>query len=144
MFSFRLIRIGVLAAAFAAGGAHAETVQLAASLQPSSEVPPTTSKGEGKLAASFDTASRTLSWTVSYAGLTGPATAAHFHGPAPVGQNAGIQVPIPKEGLASPITGSKQLTDLQVTDLMAGKWYFNIHTGAHPMGEIRGQVLPAG
>lgn len=144
MFSFRLIRIGVLAAAFVAGGAHAETVQLAASLQPSSEVPPTTSKGEGKLAATFDTATRTLSWTVSYAGLTGPATAAHFHGPAPVGQNAGIQVPIPREGLASPITGSKQLTDPQVTDLMAGKWYFNIHTGAHPMGEIRGQVLPAG
>ncbi|MDR8763944.1 hypothetical protein FEP90_05670 [Burkholderia multivorans] len=87
--------------------------------------------------------SHTLRWTVTYANLTGPATAAHFHGPAPVGQNAGVQVPIPKDALASPIKGSAELTDAQVTDLMGGKWYFNVHTSAHPSGEIRGQMLPA-
>ena len=42
--------------------------------------------------------------------------------------------------LASLITGSATLTDVQAADLMAGKWYFNLHTAAHPGGEIRGQV----
>ncbi|WP_323122783.1 CHRD domain-containing protein [Burkholderia alba] len=143
MLSLRMFQIGLLAGVLVAGGVQAETVKLVASLQPSSEVPPTTSKGSGALDATFDTATHTLQWRIAYQGLTGPATAAHFHGPAPVGQNAAVQVPIPKDALASPITGAKQLTDEQVTDLMAGKWYFNVHTGAHPMGEIRGQVLPA-
>ena len=32
------------------------------------------------------------------------------------------------------------LTDAQIADLVAGKWYFNIHTAANPGGEVRGQV----
>ena len=48
-----------------------------------------------------------LQWKVTYEHLTGPATAAHFHGPAPVGQNAGVQVPIPKEELAAAIKGRR-------------------------------------
>ncbi|EIP89938.1 hypothetical protein A33K_13521 [Burkholderia humptydooensis MSMB43] len=133
----------MLVCACAAGVARAETVKLVASLQPSSEVPPTTSKGSGALDATYDTATHTLRWHATYRDLTGPATAAHFHGPAPVGQNAGVQVPIPKDALASPIVGEKALTDEQVGDLMAGKWYFNVHTKAHSGGEIRGQVQPA-
>ncbi|WP_186214389.1 CHRD domain-containing protein [Burkholderia gladioli] len=139
----RTLNTGVLLGAFVAVAAHAETAKLTANLQPSSEVPPTATKGSGKLDASFDTATHTLVWTVSYSGLTGPATAAHFHGPAPVGQNAGVQVPIAKDALASPIKGSAVLNDQQVTELMAGKWYFNVHTKEHPSGEIRGQVEPA-
>lgn len=143
MWTLRKIGVGMLVCALAAGIAHAETVKLVANLQPSSEVPPTTSKGAGALDATYDTATRTLRWHATYRDLTGLATAAHFHGPAPVGQNAGVQVPIPKDALASPIVGEKALTDEQVGDLMAGKWYFNVHTKAHPAGEIRGQVLPA-
>ncbi|KVN39140.1 CHRD domain-containing protein [Burkholderia pyrrocinia] len=144
MTKLRILQVALLAGVLAAGSAAAETVRLSANLQPSSEVPPTTSKGSGAVDATYDTLTHTLQWTATYENLTGPATAAHFHGPAPVGQNAGVQVPIPKEGLASPIKGSKELTDTQVTDLMAGKWYFNVHTKEHPSGEIRGQVLPAG
>ncbi|TCW82192.1 CHRD domain-containing protein [Burkholderia sp. SRS-46] len=144
MTKLRFLQVALLALVLAAGGAAAETVRLSASLQPSSEVPPTTSKGSGAVDATYDTMTHTLQWTATYENLSGPATAAHFHGPAPVGQNAGVQVPIPKDGLASPIKGVKELTDTQVTDLMAGKWYFNVHTKEHPAGEIRGQVLPAG
>ncbi|WP_175923974.1 CHRD domain-containing protein [Burkholderia latens] len=143
MPKLRLLQVALLAGVLAAGSAAAETVRLSASLQPSSEVPPTATKGSGTVDATYDTATRMLRWTVTYDHLTGPATAAHFHGPAPVGQNAGVQVPIPKDQLASPIKGEKELTDAQVTELMGGKWYFNVHTKEHPAGEIRGQMMPA-
>ena len=123
--------------------AFADTVALKANLQPSSEVPPRVSKGHGILDATFDTDTKVLTWTTTYADLSGPVTMAHFHGPAPVGENAKVQVPIDKRALASPMKGQATLTDQQVTDLMAGQWYFNIHTQENPTGEIRGQVMPA-
>lgn len=127
----------------ASGAAHADTVALKANLQPSSEVPPRVSKGHGTLEASFDTDTKVFSWTATYDELSGPVTMAHFHGPAPVGQNAKVQVPVDKKALASPMKGQATLTDQQVTDLMAGQWYFNVHTQENPTGEIRGQVVPA-
>jgi CHRD domain len=143
MIAVRKLNLAVVLWALAAGVAWADTVALKADLEPSSEVPPRVSHGHGMLNASFDTSTRALQWSITYEGLSGPATAAHFHGPAPVGQNAKVQVPIGKGALASPIKGSATLTEQQVTDLMAGQWYFNVHTGQNPMGEIRGQVLPA-
>ncbi|MFP3549356.1 CHRD domain-containing protein [Paraburkholderia sp. SIMBA_049] len=129
--------------ALASGVALADTVELKADLEPSSEVPPRVSHGHGALNATFDTSTKTLKWTATYESLSGPVTMAHFHGPAPVGQNAKVQVPIDKNALASPIKGSATLTEQQVTDLMGGQWYFNVHTAQNPTGEIRGQVLPA-
>ncbi|MFC0398237.1 CHRD domain-containing protein [Paraburkholderia rhizosphaerae] len=143
MIAIRKLRIATMLLALVSCAAFADTVELKADLEPSSEVPPRVSHGRGALDATFDTATQSLRWTVTYEGLSGPATAAHFHGPAPVGQNAGIVIPIDKKGLPSPIKGSATLTEQQVTDLMAGQWYFNVHTAQNPMGEIRGQVLPA-
>jgi hypothetical protein len=143
MNAIRKLNLAVLVWALAAGAAFADTVALKADLEPSSEVPPRVSHGHGMLNASFDTSTKTLQWNVTYEGLSGPATMAHFHGPAPVGQNAKVQVPIDKSALPSPIKGSATLTEQQVTDLMAGQWYFNVHTAQNPSGEIRGQVLPA-
>lgn len=142
MHLMRKLNIAVLLWVAATGAAFAETTTLKADLEPSSEVPPTTSKGHGELNGRFDTSTRELKWTVTYEGLTGPATMAHFHGPAPVGQNADVVVPIPKDKLASPIKGEKTLTEKEASELMAGQWYFNVHTAQNPKGEIRGQVLP--
>ena len=130
-------------ASIASSSAFADTVALQANLQPSSEVPPHVSKGHGALKATFDTSTNELQWTVTYSGLTGPATMAHFHGPAPVGQNAKVQVPIPMDQLPSPIKGEAKLTEAQANDLLGGQYYFNIHTAKNPGGEIRGQVMPA-
>ncbi|RQG99902.1 CHRD domain-containing protein [Paraburkholderia dinghuensis] len=127
----------------ASGATFADTVALKANLQPSSEVPPRVSHGHGTLDATFDTSTKSLQWTVTYADLSGPVTAAHFHGPAPVGQNANVQVPIAKGDMPSPIKGTATLDEKQTADLMAGQWYVNIHTKQNPSGEIRGQVLPA-
>jgi hypothetical protein len=110
---------------------------MAATLSPASEVPPKQSSGSGT--AKINLSGNTLTWTVTYSGMTGPVTAGHFHGPALPGANAGVVVPF-AGSLASPITGSATLTDPQIADLKAGKWYVNLHTAANPGGEIRGQV----
>jgi hypothetical protein len=123
--------------------AATQPVQLGASLAAASEVPPVNSSGRGDAQVTYDKASKQLRWNVTYAGLTGPATAAHFHGPAGSGANAPVVVNIAPAGPPmSPITGSAQLTDQQADQLLAGQWYLNVHTAANKGGEIRGQVMP--
>lgn len=138
----RSFRSTVLASAFAfvSLAAHAATVQLNAQLNGSSEVPPTTSQGTGTLTATLDTDTHQLTYHVVFQNLTGAATAAHFHGPADPGANAGPQVAVKAKPVVSPIDGKATLTAKQQQDLLDGKWYFNIHTAANPGGEIRGQV----
>lgn len=120
-----------------APAAIAETVNLKADLKGTNEVPPVDTKATGSVTATFDTASKKLSWKGSYSGLSGPATAAHFHA-GESGKNGGVAVPI--TATASPFEGSATLTDAQVADLMGGKWYVNVHTANNKAGEIRGQV----
>ena len=96
----------------------------------------------GTAEAKFDTETRVLTWTVTYADLTGPALGAHFHGPSEAGKNAGIVLPF--KTVQSPIEGSATLTENQAADLLAGKWYANVHTAANPGGELRGQMMKCG
>jgi len=137
--SIKLVGAAMALSLFAAGAAHAATVKFTAMLNGAAETPPTSSQGTGDMVGKLDTTTKTFTYTVTFAGLTGPATMAHFHGPAAVGAKAGVQVPL---GMAptSPIQGSKVLTDAQISDLEAGLWYVNVHTAANPGGEIRGQV----
>jgi hypothetical protein len=119
--------------------ALAEMVKMSATLDGAQQVPPVESAGNGTGEITFDTDSKKRDWTVEYSGLTEAPAAGHFHGPAAKGENAGVAVPF--EGpLTSPIKGSATLTDAQAADLLAGKYYINIHTPAHKDGEIRGQV----
>jgi CHRD domain len=113
--------------------------KMKATLDGKSEVPPTTTAGTGNADIDYDAATKKLSWKVTYSGLSGPPTAAHFHGPAEAGKNAGVAVAIPNAS-SSPVEGSATLTDAQAADLVGGKYYVNIHTAANPAGEIRGQV----
>jgi hypothetical protein len=132
----------IFAAAFAAlagATAHAETLDFHATLNGASEVPPNMEKGSGTAMATLDTATKAFTYTVTYSGLSGPATAAHFHGPALPGANAGPTIPLANP--TSPIKGTATLTDAQIADLRAGKWYVNVHSMAHPGGELRGQVM---
>ncbi len=138
----RLSVLGVLALCLVSGAAQAETKIFKATLSGASEVPPTTSVGTGTATVTLDTDTGKLVWDVAYSGLTGPAKAAHIHGPAGPGQNAGVVVPL-KGNLASPIKGSATLTAAQMADLEAGQYYVNIHTAANKGGEIRGQLQPA-
>jgi hypothetical protein len=119
---------------------NSNVVKLGATLSGQQEVPPVTTAGTGTLEASFDKSSSKLVYKVTYSGLSGPATAGHFHGPAEAGQNAGIALGF--ASAASPIQGEATLTPAQAADLLAGKWYVNVHTGANRGGEIRAQVKP--
>jgi len=133
------LALGIMSGAdLAAAPAMAETVTLKADLKAGNEVPPNNSTATGQAEATFDTATRNLTWTVTYSGLSGPAAGAHFHGPGEAGKNAGIVLPFPNP--TSPIKGSQVLTEAQAADLLAGKWYVNVHTAANPGGEIRGQM----
>ncbi|WP_347559062.1 CHRD domain-containing protein [Robbsia sp. KACC 23696] len=118
----------------------AKTVHFSSTLTAANEVPPHQTDGTGTVTASYDTKSKSFTYDITYDKLTGPATAAHFHGPALAGVNAKPVIPIAADALASPIKGSKTLTAEQAKDLLAGKWYFNVHTAANPGGEIRGQI----
>ena len=120
-----------------AGPAFADKMK--AALSGKSEVPANASAGTGTADIDYDAATKKLTWKLTYSGLSGPATAAHFHGPAEAGKNGGVAVAIPNAG-TSPAEGSATLTDAQAADLLAGKYYINVHTAANPGGEIRGQV----
>lgn len=113
-----------------------------AELKGSSEVPPNTTGGTGSVTMTLDPATKELSWNGTYSGMTGPVTAAHIHGPAEPGKNAGVVMWLSTKGqpFPSPFSGSAKLTDAQASDLMAGEYYVNIHTKANPGGEIRGQL----
>ena len=129
-----------VAAVLAVSPALAETMSFKADLKGSEEVPPVNTQGKGSLTATYDSASKKLSWIGEVSGLTGDATAAHFHGPAEPGKNAGVLVPAPGVKSGS-FEGSATLNEDQAKHLMAGHTYFNVHTAANPNGELRGQVV---
>jgi hypothetical protein len=113
-----------------------------ATLTGPSEVPANNTAGTGSVDAALDTVSLKLTYTVTWSKLTGPATMAHIHGPAPAGKNAGVLVVL-GDNPTSPIHGSTTLTKAEVDELNAAQLYVNVHTAAHPKGEIRGQLVAA-
>ena len=128
-----------LGAAIAYAGPAFAADKMKVTLNGAAEVPPVTTAGKGTADVDFDPATKKLSWKLTYSGLSGPATAAHFHGPGEPGKNAGVAVAIPNAA-SSPVEGTATLTDAQAADLASGKYYINVHTAANPAGEIRGQV----
>ncbi|HSV83444.1 MAG TPA: CHRD domain-containing protein [Ramlibacter sp.] len=109
-----------------------------ATLQGAQEVPPVPGAGSGRAELQLEPHGYLLRWRVTYAALSGPVTAAHLHGPSGPGQNAPPVIPF--DPGPSPISGQARLTPEQATQLQSGQWYVNLHTAAHPQGEVRGQV----
>ncbi len=145
-FTFRVTASLVLAAALLQGcgsirpaADQSHLLTFTTQLRSANEVPPVSSIGTGQVDAVLNKDTNLLRWKLSYANLSGPATAGHFHGPAPVGANARVVLPFPGQ-MAPVMEGSATLTAAQVADLLAGRWYANIHTAAHPGGELRGQM----
>jgi CHRD domain len=137
---FAVVFAGTASAVVFAGTASAATVKFHATLSAASEVPPTKSTGSGEANASLDTVSHELTYDVTFSGFASQVTAAHFHGPAAAGKNAGVLVPLGNNP-TSPIHGTAKLTPEQEQQLTTGLWYVNIHSKNNPGGAIRGQML---
>jgi hypothetical protein len=124
--------------------ATAAATKFSVPLTGAQQVPPVSTTGAGTANMAFDPATRVLTWSVSYSGLSSAATMAHIHGPAAAGKNAKPEVWLSKKGTvpATPFSGTATLTEAEVKQLMAGDMYINVHTKDHPAGEIRGQIVP--
>jgi hypothetical protein len=134
-----------LAALIAAGSrAFAVIISIQAALTGAGEAPPNDSPARGVLEGTFDTDTNTLTWRVTYSGVTTAPIGAAFHGPVPLGlppeEIAPIQVSTPGN-LMSPFHGAAKIDDVQAKHLVDGRWYFNLHSKQFPAGEIRGPVV---
>ena len=108
------------------------------------ENPSTGSSGTGTFTGRYNEVTNEFISTVNFNGLTGTTTAAHFHGPADPGSDAGVQIGLsgfPTGVTSGSFSDTVTLSEAQEIDLLAGKWYINIHTSAFGGGEIRGQLF---
>ena len=136
--------IGGLALAGTLALAQAAPVLFDVPLTGAQEVPAVQTPGQGNAALTYDASTRVVAWNITFSGLSSPATMAHFHGPAPVGKNAGVKVGLSHKGsteVLSPISGQATLSPDDARAFEAGEMYINIHTKDHPGGEVRGQVV---
>ncbi|RIL01673.1 MAG: hypothetical protein DCC71_17295 [Proteobacteria bacterium] len=124
--------------------ARAVLFDLSAVLTGDQETPPVPTGATGSADITYDDETNELAWTVTFSGLESPLVNSHFHGPAPPGVPADVQVPIPfTPGVTSDtLMGSATITEEQEQQLLAGLWYVNLHSEQFPAGEIRGQVVP--
>ena len=136
----RSLVLASVAAVLCAGTASAATVKFHADLTAAAEVPPSKSTGSGVAEMSLDTVTHELSWDVTFKGFSSDVVAAHIHGPAQPGQNAGVVIPFPKNP-TSPLHGSAKLTEEEQNQIMAGAYYVNVHTRNNPSGAVRGQLV---
>jgi hypothetical protein len=123
------------AAAFAALPAFAQTLTLSGA----NEVPPVSSSasGTGTVTVGADGA---VTARITVTGMT--ATAAHIHSGA-AGSNGPVIVPFTKTGdnTFEAAAGAK-MTPEQLALYKAGNTYVNVHSAAHPGGEVRAQLKP--
>jgi CHRD domain len=157
-----VLTVGLLVASLAGASGGKKTFR--ANLEGFNEVPAVSSFGEGKLVARIDTDAQTITYELSYGGLNATATAAHIHlgqrtanggviaflcgggdkpaCPAGTGGTESVSGLIDAADIIGP-AGQGILAgefDEAVRAIRAGVVYGNVHTTAHPGGEIRDQL----
>ncbi len=108
----------------------------------SEEVPPVKTLAGGLAMLALDADGRTLDYRLMVQNID-KITMAHIH-KADVGANGAVLFTLYNGtgafGPGQPISGTVQLAPDQVMDMIAGRYYVNVHTSDHPSGEIRGQI----
>lgn len=136
--------LAALCAATLVSPAGASILSWSATMDSLQEVPTNASPGTGFVTGTLDDVSGLVTLTSGiFSGLLGATTAAHIHGLAPVGSNAGVLIGLsPSLGVTSgTITGGGTLTGGNIAGMVNGLTYVNLHTQAFPGGEIRGQII---
>src|ERR1700731_1723736 len=87
-FQRALVPFALLLGFAGAGIAQADSASYKVPLTGAQCVPAVDTSGSGTADLTYDPATRVVTWTISYSGLSSPSTMAHFHGPAKAGQNA--------------------------------------------------------
>jgi hypothetical protein len=124
-----------------ATNATAATLQFEALLDGLQETPPVATPGTGFASLTLDNVSGNWTLTGNFVNLIGTANNAHIHGPAPIGTPAGVIVGLTWDPATSGnLTGAGTFTGPQMSDLLAGLYYVNLHSTFRPGGEIRGQL----
>lgn len=115
-----------------------------ANLSGAQEVPAVSTNATGWARVVLNESAGTISFTVSFSGLSSNQTAAHIHGAAPIGVNAGVLISLGVVGGTSgTLTGTTAITPTQIANLRANQTYVNVHTVNNAGGEIRGQLSVA-
>lgn len=108
-------------------------------LKGENEVPPVTTRASGRSTITVAD-DRTVSGSVLIDDMN--ATAAHIHRGSK-GENGPVIVPLTKTSdKAFSVPANARLTESQFADYKAGNLYINVHSAAHPAGEIRVQLKP--
>ena len=114
-------------------------------LSGANENPPNASTGTGSIAGTFDNVSKVLSFNLTFSGLLGTTTAAHFHAPAGITTNSPVRIGFAgfPTGVSSGVySNSYVLTAQQEAWLLSDSMYVNVHSNLFPGGEIRHQLIP--
>jgi hypothetical protein len=137
------LALSIVATALATSGNTVSTVSTyKAALTPGAEVPkakaPAGARGAFTATVTANAGVRSLSWKLTFGGLSGKAVAAHIHKGKP-GVAGGVLV-----GLCGPCktgqTGKLKITKGTADALARGLAYVNVHTAKNAGGEERGQV----
>lgn len=131
----------LIGAPFAAAHAAADDIRFACTLTDEDQSTPTYSPGTGRAEVVLERETLKITWKVTYQGVTSKVIDAGMYGPENVGANAGQYVDFsPEKKFASPITGSKVLSDGEFQYLITGRTYVNVHTEKYKDGELRCQL----
>lgn len=155
------VAVVVVAVAGLQASADGSKMRFSASLSGFEEVPALSVGGSGSFTAQVAPDETSISYTLSYAGLTGAASAAHIHLGQP-GVNGGViaflcggdgKPDCPgASGTVSGTIGASNVIGPSGQGISAGEFeellaamragasYANVHTAAFPGGEIRGQI----
>jgi hypothetical protein len=145
MQHFRSLTAAILLALAGSGPATADVFAfINMPLTGSQQSPAVSTSGYGSFTGLYDNSSKILTFNVTWQLQPNAiVNGSHFHGPASLGQNAGVVIPV--TGLSASNSGryggSVILSAAQESDLLAGKWYFNIHSNLAPNGEVRAQLI---
>ena len=139
-----IVAVAVLAPLPMAAPSQASERLLLGFASGSQETPPNAATSRAEAVVTVDPATNRIDWII-YHDVSAP-LAAHFHGNGFPGVAATILVDLGglSGGLTSPMVGSTTRSAQDVADLLAGRWYVNIHSVTFSGGEIRGQLAVVG